>query len=98
MPDQDDNEIYNGIMLAIKSKGADAVYQTIELRGKVLLACQVGNSKLLFPDIFKELQAWSEKTDKTSKNSIWCVCNEKEIRLRRDLPCERVRKDVRINN
>ena len=81
-------------MLAIISNGADAVYQTIELSGKVLLACQVFNSVLLFPDIFKDLKDWSENTCLTSKNSFWCVCNRTEIQLRRDLPCERVRKDV----
>lgn len=98
VPDQDDNEIYNGIMLAIISKGADAVYQTTELRGKVVLACQVFNSVLFFPDIFTDLKDWSENTCLTGKNSIWCVYNESEIQLRRDLPCERVRKDVRNFN
>ena len=98
-PDQKDYEVYTGIMLAISQKGADPVYQTVELSGKTILACQVDNSILLFPNIFKELQDWSENTRLTSENSIWCVYNRtKEIQLRRDLPCERVRKDVRDIN
>lgn len=93
VPDQEDKKIYNGIIAALLIKGKNTLYQTrINERWQKMLTCQVGNSVLLFPNVFKALKEWSESIPLTGENSIWCVDGNKEIRLSVNIPDSKSRK------